>query len=83
MECLTIKNLRILSVNEKPAQVIIVEGENQADIWWQNTPEEWSICLDLIDSLMESKKGGHQYLTDGVADDACVELSFGERSYPL
>ena len=43
---------------------------------WACTPDEWRDASDLVEPLLH--QAGHQYLTSEVADDALVEVSYGE-----
>jgi hypothetical protein len=44
---------------------------------WSCTSDEWETMSLLLEPFLE--RPGHQYLTNEGADDALIEVSFGER----
>ncbi len=44
---------------------------------WSCTSDEWTTMSLLLEPFL--KGSGHQYLTDEVADDALIEVSYGEH----
>jgi len=48
---------------------------------WRLTAEDWDDVSELMDSLLRSPTGCHQYLTRHAHDDAIVVVSKGEDEY--
>lgn len=44
---------------------------------WSCSSDEWTTNSFLLEPFLE--RPGHQYLTDEVADDALIEVSYGEH----
>jgi uncharacterized protein DUF5317 len=54
-----------------------VDGTPRPRFVWSCSAAEWETRALFLDPFL-SGRAGHQYLTDGVADDAIIEVSHGE-----
>ena len=62
---------------------LVKRAKNTAHFEWTRSAEGWDYLAELIGGLIQSKTGGHQYLTNYPKDDAIVVVSKGEYSDDL
>jgi hypothetical protein len=73
IECLELRR-----VDHRGRRNLAKDRKKTAFVWFC-TQEEWEWNACLIDSFVKGG-AGHQYLTSRVADDAEIEISYGEGS---
>ena len=56
-----------------------VRGKDEPQAGWVKSRERWKDTLELIDGLIASGGGKHQYLEEPFSEDAVIELSYKEE----
>lgn len=68
-------DLLLTRVAHRPEKHLVREQYDR--FVWSCASDEWTTMSLLLEPFLE--RSGHQYLTDEVADDALIEVSFGEQ----
>jgi hypothetical protein len=67
--------LRLRRVEHTPDRHLVQAPDGS--FTWSCTADEWHTASLMLEPLLE--QSGHQYLTSETADDAIIEVSYGEN----
>jgi len=68
------------TADSKTRQRLVRAKQKTSSFEWTLSAVQCDVITEMIDALMESKKPGHQYLTNYPADAATILVSKGEYS---
>jgi hypothetical protein len=73
-------SVKYSTADSKTRQRLARVKQETSSFEWTLSADQCDVIAEMIDALMESKKPGHQYLTNYPADAATVVVSKGEYS---